>query len=96
VLRVLALDATECKLTRVARWFLFKPKIPILVNFGGLYLDWKMLLYFMAIWDIYDHLVHSCSFGTFFPVLVYCVKKNLATLAEPRMGSNKNHECNPA
>jgi hypothetical protein len=36
------------------------------------------------------------TFGTFFPVLVYCVKKNLATLAEPRMGSNKNHECNPA
>jgi hypothetical protein len=27
---------TYCALfTRVARWFLFKPKIPIWVNFGG-------------------------------------------------------------
>jgi hypothetical protein len=50
---------------RVARWFLFKPKIPNWVNFEGLYLDWKMLIYFMALWNIlqafgifYDHLVH--------------------------------------
>jgi hypothetical protein len=48
---------------RVARWFAFKPKIPIWVNFGGS-LNWKMLKYFMAIWNIlqtfeiiYDHLV---------------------------------------
>jgi hypothetical protein len=45
----------------------------------------------MAIWNIlptfgifYDQLVHLmtvlCSFGTFFPVLVSCAKKNLATL----------------
>jgi hypothetical protein len=31
--------------------------------------------YFMTIWYI------LCSFGTFFPVLVPCTKKNLATLA---------------
>jgi hypothetical protein len=30
----------------------------------------------MAVWYI------SCSFGTFFPVLVSCTKKNLATLAK--------------
>jgi hypothetical protein len=40
-------------------------KIPIWVNFGGPYVDWKMLIYFMAIWNIlqtfvifYDHWVH--------------------------------------
>jgi hypothetical protein len=43
-------------LSRVARWFLFKPKILIWVNFGGPYVDWKMLIYFMAIWNIYRHL----------------------------------------
>jgi hypothetical protein len=30
---------------RVARWFIFKTKIPIWVNFGVPYLDWKMLIY---------------------------------------------------
>jgi hypothetical protein len=34
---------------RVARWFIFKPKISILENFGGPYVDGKMLLYLMAI-----------------------------------------------
>jgi hypothetical protein len=58
---------------RVARWCVFKPKIPIWVNFWGPYIDRKMLMYFMAIWNIlrtfgkfYDHLVHFCWFGTFF------------------------------
>jgi hypothetical protein len=60
---------------RVARWFIFKPKNP---KFGTA-LDWKILIYFMAIWNIlgpfgivYDLLVHFvficyilCSFGTF-------------------------------
>jgi hypothetical protein len=47
---------------RVARWFVFKP---IWVNFGRPYVDWKILIHFMAIWNIlwrfgifYDHLVH--------------------------------------
>jgi hypothetical protein len=34
----------------------------------------KMLAYFTAIWYI------CWLFGTFFPVLVYCTKKNLANL----------------
>jgi hypothetical protein len=38
--------------TRVARWFIFKPKIPIWVNFGGPYIDGKMLIYFMAVGNI--------------------------------------------
>jgi hypothetical protein len=74
-------------LDRVARWFLFKPKIQIWVNFGGpeiekrCYILWPFgifyghLGYFMTIWYT------LCSFGTFFPVLVSCTKKNLATLA---------------
>jgi hypothetical protein len=52
---------------RVARWFIFGPKIPIWADFVRV-LDWKMLLYFMAIGNIlwtfvifHDHLV----IGTF-------------------------------
>jgi hypothetical protein len=47
-------------------------------------LDWKMLKYFMAIWNIlrtfpifYDHLAH---FELIFCGLISCTKKNLATL----------------
>jgi hypothetical protein len=37
---------------RVARWFMFKPKI--LCNFGKFWtaLEWKMLVHFMTIWNI--------------------------------------------
>jgi hypothetical protein len=70
---------------RIARWYIFKPKIPILVNFGGsfngrcLYISCH-LVYFVTIWYI------LWPFGIFspswyiFPVLVYCTKKNPATL----------------
>jgi hypothetical protein len=45
---------------RVARWFVFKPKIPIWINFGGPYIGnyfycfyiFGNLEYFMEIWDI--------------------------------------------
>jgi hypothetical protein len=50
-------------------------------------LDWKMLIYFMAIWNIlqtfgifYDHLVYFEFIWSIFPLLVSCNKKNLATL----------------
>jgi hypothetical protein len=71
---------------RVARWFLFKPKIPIWVHFGGScngrcwYILWPFglfyghLVYFVVIWYILS------LFGIFFEVLAYCTKKNLATL----------------
>jgi hypothetical protein len=36
------------------------------------------LIYFMFIWYI------LCLFGIFFPLLVYCTKKNLATLLGQR------------
>jgi hypothetical protein len=82
--------ATEQTVTwlpgRVARWFVFKPKIPNLGKFCGA-LDWKMFIYVMAIWNIlwrfgifYDHLVHFVfiwyilySFGTFCIHLVHFV-----------------------
>jgi hypothetical protein len=54
----LRLDVTA----RVARWYIFKPKISIWVNFGGYWnerfwrvLEWKMLLYFGL---FYGHLVY--------------------------------------
>jgi hypothetical protein len=57
-------------------------------------LDWKMLIYFMAIWNIlqtfgifYRHWGYFmtiwyiwCSLGLFFPVWVIFATKNLATL----------------
>jgi hypothetical protein len=68
---------------RVARWFVFKPKIPLWVNFGGPYIDWKngyifeisgifyrRLGYFMTIWYI------LCSFVTFFPFWYYGREKS--------------------
>jgi hypothetical protein len=39
-------------------------KIPILVNFGGPYVEWKMRVYFMVIWNILR------SFGKFYGHLV--------------------------
>jgi hypothetical protein len=59
---------------RVARWFkIFKPEIPMWVNFLGPYLDWKMLIYLMVILIFYEHLGYFmtiwyilCTFGNFF------------------------------
>jgi hypothetical protein len=49
--------------------------------------DWKMLIYFMAIWNIlqtsgifYDHLIHFVFIWYIFPVWVIFAKKNLVTL----------------
>jgi hypothetical protein len=70
---------------RVARWYIFKRKIPIWVNFGGscngtswcilwpfgpLY---NYLVYFRVIWYTFG------SFWHIFLVLVSCITKNLAT-----------------
>jgi hypothetical protein len=60
---------------RVARWYIFKPKIPIRVNFRrSCNLRW-CYTYFMAILSILlpngilcGHLVRLWSCGTFFPV----------------------------
>jgi hypothetical protein len=67
---------------RVARWFVFKPKIQIWVNFGELcnrrcwYTLWTLgpfyglLLYFMDIW------YSSLKFGIFFPFW-YVVRRKI-------------------
>jgi hypothetical protein len=63
---------------RVARWYIFKTKIPILGKFL-MVLQWKMLVYYMAIWSnlrsfgifyiwpfstyIFGHLVYFSRFG---------------------------------
>jgi hypothetical protein len=77
--------------SRVARWYIFKPKILVWVNSGGSYNDdvgifyghlAYHLAYFTAIWYIF-WLFGICIvwvFGIFFPVLVCCTEKNLATL----------------
>jgi hypothetical protein len=65
----------------------FRTKDPNLGLFRGT-LEWKMLLYILVIWTIllplgvmYGTLVtYFLSFGIFSPALVYCTKKNLATL----------------
>jgi hypothetical protein len=64
----------------------FQTKIPDLGKFW-MALDWKMLIYFMAIWNIlwrfgilYNHLVHFVFIWYIFPVSVTCAEKNLATL----------------
>jgi hypothetical protein len=69
---------------RVATWFLFKPKIPILEHFGGprsknVDILWHFGIFYRQLGYFtdgifYDHLVH------FFPVWVIFTKKNLATL----------------
>jgi hypothetical protein len=73
----------------VAKWQIFKLKIPIWVNFEGScngrcwYILWSFglfcgnFVYFVALWYI------LWSFGIYFPVLVCCTKKNLATLGLP-------------
>jgi hypothetical protein len=71
--------------TRVARWFVFKPKIPIWVNFGvycnGKYWYIDHLVYFTAIGNmLWPFGIFFWSIGIFSPVLVFCTKKNLATL----------------
>jgi hypothetical protein len=73
--------------SRVARWYIFKPKIPIRVSFAGScnrkcwYILWPFgpfsshFVYFMALWYI-------------FHVLVYCTTEYLATVH-----TSKNHTC---
>jgi hypothetical protein len=44
-------DASDTK-RRVARWFVFKPKIQIWVNYGAPFNE-KKLIYYIAIWNIF-------------------------------------------
>jgi hypothetical protein len=68
--------------------FVFKPKIPVWVNFGEPF-NGKCWVYFITIWNIlrifgkcYDHLIHFVSIWYIFRVLVSRTNKNLATLKQ--------------
>jgi hypothetical protein len=80
-------------LHRVARWFVFKPNIPIWVDFGGSCYGKSWYTYFMTIWSIlrplemfYGLLVYFVVIWYIFPVLVFWTKKNLATLCDGGSG----------
>jgi hypothetical protein len=57
---------------RVARWFIFIPKIPIWVHVLWRALEWRMLVYFMTSWNILG------PFGIFYGSSVYVVCGHLA------------------
>jgi hypothetical protein len=72
--------------SRVARWFIIKPKIPVWVFFGGpkigksLYIPWQFSNILRTLGIFYDRLVHFEFIWCIFSFLVSCAKKNLATL----------------
>jgi hypothetical protein len=81
----------------------FQTKNPDLGKFW-MALEWKMLVYFMTIWDIlgplgiiYCHLVWYSlwSFGTFFPFWYVWNTKNLATLALTQIRRHNNKKTFP-
>jgi hypothetical protein len=52
----------------VARWFIFKPKIPIWVNFGGSLNGRCWYIMYMAVWSILRSFWYIIRpFGIFFP-----------------------------
>jgi hypothetical protein len=70
----------------VARWHIFKPKIPIWVNFGGSYNGrcWYISSPFGSIFGHWVYLVAIWYIlwlsGILYPILVCFAEKNLATL----------------
>jgi hypothetical protein len=72
---------------RFARWYIFKPKIQIWVNFGGAcYGRCRHIL--STFGQFSGHLVYPMTLGghLVYSVLVYCTAKNLATLGRPTDG----------
>jgi hypothetical protein len=69
-------------LTRVARWFIF----PVFGTFWKAF-EWKISIAFLTFWHplwpfalYYGNLVYFVVVCYIFPILVYCIKRNLATL----------------
>jgi hypothetical protein len=67
-------------MNRVARWYVFEPKIQFWVNFGGSVIE--DLVHYVDIWSIlqslgifYGHLVYFVVIWYIFPILVFCTKK---------------------
>jgi hypothetical protein len=56
--------------SRVARWHIFKPNIPIWANFGGSY-SGKCWYILWAFGLFYGHLIDFWTFGIFSGYLVY-------------------------
>jgi hypothetical protein len=87
---------------RVARWFPFQTKNPYLGKFWRA-LDWKIWIYFKAIWNIlltfeifYDHLVHFSGFGILYqeksgnPGIGRCIfRKNVCSAENTAAGSGE-------
>jgi hypothetical protein len=69
---------------RVARRFVFKPKIQIWVNFGWSCngRSWYILWTLGPFYEVFCYILWTLAKvrGNFFPVWVFCTKKNLATL----------------
>jgi hypothetical protein len=72
----------------------FLTKNPNLCKFRRV-LQRKMFVYFMVIGLFHVHLLYFMVIESFFPVLVYCTKKNLAILAESltRLLQSCNKSC---
>jgi hypothetical protein len=78
--------------SRVARWFIFKPKIPNLDQFWRIW-QWNILVYFIVVWYIFrpfgifsGTLVYFVVIWYVFTVLIYCNTKNLAILSSSFRG----------
>jgi hypothetical protein len=68
-----------CHNARVAKWHIFKPKIPIWVIMEGLAMDDVRIFY--SIWSIIQPFnTYFVAIWYIFPDLVSSTKKNLATL----------------
>jgi hypothetical protein len=57
-------------LGRVARWYIFKPKIPIWVNFGGPY-NGKCWYIVWSFWNILRLLVYVMVILVMFDIVLY-------------------------
>jgi hypothetical protein len=80
------LSGHTCSRAQGCQMVCFQTKSPNLGKFGRV-LQWKMLVYFADTWSIlgltvifYGHWVEFVAIWHIFLVLVFCVKKNLATL----------------
>jgi hypothetical protein len=61
----------------------FQTKNP---NLGKIWkaLEWEMWVYLLSLWNILRPIGNFVLIWYIFPVLVYCVKKNLATLVQTK------------
>jgi hypothetical protein len=77
------------RLARVVRWYIFKPKIPIWVNFGG---PWNEKGWYIHSFGIhYGHLVYFMAIWYTFPRFgISCQDKSGSSAAKVRSSISKN------